>query len=111
MNALTLTMTSSKHYHRFDILSFEMNIDVKISVIIPSYKPQSYLWECLDSVCGQTFPKEEYEVILVLNGCKEPYDGQIREYIGSHRDIQWKYIHTDEGGVSNARNLALDLML
>lgn len=87
-----------------------MNIDVKISVIIPSYKPQSYLWECLDSVCGQTFPKEEYEVILVLNGCKEPYDGQIREYIGSHRDIQWKYIHTDEGGVSNARNLALDVV-
>lgn len=82
---------------------------MKISVIIPSYKPQSYIWECLDSLCSQTFPKEEYEVILVLNGCKEPYDGQIREYINNHPNVQWNYIQTDQGGVSNARNIALDV--
>lgn len=82
---------------------------MKISVIIPTYKPQSYIWECLDSICNQTYPKEEYEVIIVLNGCKEPYDGQIREYINNHPDVQWNYIQTDQGGVSNARNIALDV--
>ena len=82
---------------------------MKISVIIPTYKPQSYIWECLDSLCGQTFPKEDFEVILVLNGCKEPYDGQIREYIDKHPEIHWNYIQTDQGGVSNARNIALDV--
>lgn len=85
-----------------------MNCLYKISVIIPSYKPQPYLWECLDSICGQTFPKKEFEVILVLNGCKEPYDRQIREYMNKHPDVQWRYIQTDQGGVSNARNLALE---
>lgn len=82
---------------------------MKISVIIPTYKPQSYIWECLDSLCRQTFPKDDFEVILVLNGCKEPYDGQIREYINNHPDVQWNYIQTDQGGVSNARNIALDV--
>ena len=53
---------------------------MKISVIIPSYKPQEYLWQCLDSLCSQTFPKEDFELILVLNGCKEPYYEQIKAY-------------------------------
>lgn len=82
---------------------------MKISVIIPTYKPQQYIWECLDSVCGQTFPKHDFEVILVLNGCKDPFEGQIKEYISERPDVQWNYIQTDEGGVSNARNKALDI--
>lgn len=81
---------------------------MKISVIIPTYKPQSYIWECLDSFCDQTFPKNDFEVILVLNGCKEPYDDQIREYMSNHPDVQWNFIQTNQGGVSNARNIGLD---
>lgn len=78
-----------------------------ISVIIPTYKPQTYLWECLDSVCNQTLSKDNFEVILVLNGCKEPYNSQIQDYISKHQDVIWNYIQTDIGGVSNARNIAM----
>lgn len=81
---------------------------MKISVIVPTYKPQAYLWECLDSIYNQTFPKAEYEVILVLNGCCEPYRTQIKEWMSRHSDMQVNFIQTDEGGVSNARNIALD---
>ena len=81
---------------------------MKISVIIPTYKPQTYLWECLDSVCNQTLSKDNFEVILVLNGCKEPFHSEINQYISHHKDINWNFIQTDEGGASNARNLALD---
>ena len=82
---------------------------MKISVIIPTYKPQSYLWECLDSVVQQTFPKEDFEVILVLNGCTEPYKSAIDKYIAEKmQGMNVNFIHTEVGGVSNARNLALD---
>ena len=81
---------------------------MKVSVIIPSYKPQGYLWECLDSLYSQTFPKKDFEVILVLNGCDEPYQSQIKNYIDCHKELNIKYIHTLQGGVSNARNIALD---
>ena len=81
---------------------------MKISVIIPTYKPQSYLWECLDSICCQTFPHTDFEVVLVLNGCNEPFNSQIKEYKKQHQSIQWNYIQTSQDGVSNARNLALD---
>ncbi len=82
---------------------------MKISVIIPTYKPQSYIWECLDSLVAQTFPKEDFEVILVLNGCKEPYEGEIMAYLEEHPELQVNFIQTDQGGVSNARNIALDV--
>ena len=83
---------------------------MKISVIIPTYKPQAYLWECLDSVVAQTFPKEDFELILVLNGCTEPWKSQIQEYINSKMNgMNVKFIHTEQSGVSNARNLALDV--
>ena len=82
---------------------------MKVSVIIPTYKPQKYLWKCLDSLDNQTLAKDYFEVVLVLNGCKEPYDTQIKEYISKHNDLIINYIQTDEGGVSNARNIGIDV--
>lgn len=51
----------------------------KISVIIPTYAPKDYLWECLGSLENQTLSKDEFEVILVLNGEREPYESLIRK--------------------------------
>lgn len=83
---------------------------MKVSIIIPTYKPQDYIWECLDSIKDQTFPKEDFELILVLNGCKEPYYSQIRNYIEQNLSgYNVNFIQTDQGGVSNARNIALDV--
>lgn len=81
---------------------------MKISVIVPTYRPQGYLWKCLDSVYNQTFAKSDYELVLVLNGCDEPFHSQIEDWLGKHSDLQVQFFQTDEGGVSNARNIALD---
>lgn len=81
---------------------------MKISVIVPTYKPQAYLWECLESIFNQTLPKSDYELVLVLNGCNEPYKTQILEWLSKHKDMKVQFFQTDMGGVSNARNIALD---
>ena len=47
--------------------------------------------------------------MLVLNGCNEPYNAQIKDWLAKHSDLQVQYIQTDEAGVSNARNMALDV--
>lgn len=81
---------------------------MKISVIVPTYKPQAYLWECLDSIYNQTFPKSDYELVLVLNGCNEPYNTQILDWLSKHKNLSVQFFQIDTGGVSNARNIALD---
>lgn len=82
---------------------------IDISVIIPSYKPSSYIYECLNSLANQTFGNDRFEVILVLNGCKEPYESKLKWYINKYlKDINFKLIQTDQGGVSNARNIGIN---
>ena len=82
---------------------------MKISVVIPTYKPKEYLWECLNSLNEQTFPKHDFEVIIVLNGCFEPWHSDITHYIATNMNkMNINFIHTEQGGVSNARNIALD---
>ena len=83
---------------------------MKISVIIPTYKPGEYIWECLSSLEKQTFPKSDFEVIVVLNGCCEPFKGQIEAFIREKMGgMNVEFIQTDTSGVSNARNMALDM--
>ena len=82
---------------------------MKVTVIIPTFKPKEYIWECLDSVANQTFPKDDFEVIIVLNGCCEPWKSDIERYINQNMNgINVSFIQTDFPGVSNARNMALD---
>ena len=83
-----------------------------ISVIIPTYKFQDYLWDCLHALERQTLKPEKFEVIIVLNGCKEPYMSLLQEYVAFYSSIakRIQIIQTDIAGVSNARNIGLDNM-
>lgn len=82
---------------------------MKISVIVPTYKPQQYLWECLNSLKKQTLADGEFEVLIVLNGCSSPYYENIQCYIEQGQMHNFQLIQTEVPGVSNARNVALDL--
>ncbi|MDR1903172.1 MAG: glycosyltransferase family 2 protein [Treponema sp.] len=80
-----------------------------ISVIIPSFKPDNYIHDCLYSLKNQTFKKYGYEIIIILNGPKEPYYTWLCAYIktemlGNHVTI----IYNDTAGVSHARNIGID---
>ena len=79
-----------------------------ISVIIPSYKPGTYIWECLSSLVAQTLSKKKFEVIIILNGCNAPYCEQIEHYIKEHDADNFIIYQTDTSGVSNARNIGID---
>lgn len=79
-----------------------------VSVIIPSYKPGDYLWECLNSLCKQSLDREDFEVVIVLNGCNQPYADQIEEYIRRHQTHGIRLLQTDVPGVSNARNIGIE---
>lgn len=79
-----------------------------VSVIVPTYQPQDYLWDCLDSLYRQTLSKAAFEVIVVLNGTIAPYDEWIERYISHHPDLNVVFLKTEVGGVSHARNLALE---
>lgn len=82
--------------------------NLKVSVIIPVYKPDFWLDECLQSIANQTMGKDEYEVILILNGDLS-YRDYVQKAIDNYlKDNKYQYFETDFGNVSNARNIGLD---
>lgn len=81
---------------------------MEISVIIPTYKPDYYIWECLDSIKEQTLEKNMFEVVIILNGEKEPYYTSILSYIKNYKLQNFNLLYTEQSGVSNARNIGLN---
>ena len=74
-----------------------------ISVIVPVYNVEAYLRKCLDSVVNQTY--ENLEILIVDDGSTDQ-SGKICDEYQSDRRV--KVYHTDNHGLSAARNHALD---
>lgn len=83
--------------------------NIKISIIIPSFKPKEYLEECIKAISNQTINRNLLEVLIVLNGCKEPWLSTIETWIENFSDLNINLLQTDTPGVSNARNIGLDV--
>jgi len=80
-----------------------------VSLVVPTYKPGGYIEECLASLGAQTLNASKFEVIIVLNGCDEPWRSQIRAFIDRHLSKHCvRLIQTNVAGVSNARNIGIE---
>lgn len=77
-----------------------------VSVIVPVYNVEKYLPRCLDSLVNQTY--EKLEILLVDDGSTDS-SGEICDAYAA-KDNRIRVFHIHNGGVSNARNLALDNM-
>lgn len=78
---------------------------MKFSVIIPIYKVEQYLEECVQSVLAQTY--DDFEVILVDDGSPDNCPAMCDNYAANDNRI--KVIHKQNGGLSDARNAGLAL--
>ena len=77
-----------------------------ISVIVPVYKVEKYIRKCVDSILAQTFT--DFELWLVDDGSPDNCGAVCDEY--AQNDSRIKVIHKKNGGLSDARNAALDVM-
>ena len=82
----------------------------QISIIIPIYNVESYIHRCIDSILAQTYT--DFELILVDDGSPDNCGKICDEYAA--KDVRIHVIHKENGGpssaggVSKARNTALD---
>ena len=74
-----------------------------ISIIIPVYKVEKYIYKCIDSVLNQTY--KNLEIILVDDGSPDKCPEICEEY--AKKDNRIKIIHKKNGGLSDARNAGL----
>ena len=79
-------------------------MSIKISVIIPVYKVEPFLRRCVDSVLNQTY--KNLEVVLVDDGSPDGCPAICDDY--ARKDNRVVVIHKKNGGLSSARNAALN---
>ncbi len=74
-----------------------------LSIIIPVYKVEDYIKQCVDSVLNQTF--DDFEVILVNDGSPDNCPQICDDYAIENNRV--RVIHKPNGGLSDARNAGI----
>ncbi len=75
-----------------------------ISVIVPVYKVENYLRQAVESILQQTY--RNLEILLVDDGSPDSCGNICDQY--AKTDPRVKVFHKENGGISAARNFALD---
>jgi glycosyltransferase involved in cell wall biosynthesis len=78
---------------------------MKLSIIIPVYRVEGTLDRCIESVVGQDYG--DMEIILVDDGSPDKCPHKCDDWARRHSCI--RVIHKANGGLSDARNAALDI--
>jgi len=73
------------------------------SIIVPAYNEEKLIAETLHHLADLNYPKDAYEVIVVVNGSTDA----TFEIAKKVAEKSWTIINTEEKGVSKARNLGI----
>ena len=76
----------------------------KISVLVPVYNSEKYIGKCIQSILNQSY--KNIELVIVNDGSTDNTHDIIEEY--KNKDSRIVAIHTENRGVSYARNTCLD---
>lgn len=80
-------------------------MNCKVSVIVPVYKVEDYLDKCILSIVSQTHTN--LEILLIDDGSPDQCPQICDSW--AQKDDRIRVIHKENGGVSKARNLGMDL--
>lgn len=76
-----------------------------ISIIVPVYNVEFFLYKSIDSIINQTY--KHIEIILVDDGSTDGCSRICDEYRKKYKNV--KVIHKQNGGLGSARNAGLDV--
>jgi glycosyltransferase involved in cell wall biosynthesis len=82
---------------------------MKLSIIIPNYNDAKFIPQCLDSLINQKLNSDEFEIIIVNDGSTDNSLEVIQDYAKKHSEYKIKIIDKENGGISVARNTAMQV--
>ena len=85
--------------------SYSNLIEVTVSIIVPVYNVEEYLYECIDSILNQTY--KNFELILIDDGSKDKSGVICEEYAHNNENIT--VIHQENQGQAAARNHGVEM--
>lgn len=80
----------------------------KVSVIVPVYNPGSHIDDLIDSLLGQSLPREDLELIFVDDGSTDATPERLDGLAEQHSHVHVAHI-PNSGWPGRPRNVGLDL--
>src|SRR6266478_1221017 len=78
---------------------------IKISAVICTFKRPDYLRQALRSLCAQSLPHEQYEIVVVDNAVETKVRQVVKEFEDGR--VNLRYLPEGKVGLSRARNTGL----
>ncbi len=80
-----------------------------ISIVIPCYNVEQFVEECLESCIGQSFSKDDYEIIVINDGATDGTLDKINGFIATHDCPNLHLYNQENRGLSATRNRGLSM--
>jgi len=119
---LSLPVPSGAHQLRVKVIKWGVGQEVYISsvahhtsykkgvsIVIPSYKGEGTILECLDSLAAQTLAKNDFEIIIILNGEPDGTSGIVNRFKKENPEINLLLTRNEATGAGAARNHGISL--
>jgi glycosyltransferase involved in cell wall biosynthesis len=81
-------------------------LDIKITVVIPTYNRKDTLKKCLNAVFNQSYPKAGYEVIVIDDGSTDGTEGLVSSLLNDS-PCTLRYFKQEHKGPAAARNVGI----
>ena len=81
--------------------------NLKFSVIITTLNRAQVLVKCLETLCNQNYPKDDYEVLVVNNNSVDETEEVVLDFIERHPDTDIKYYFVPRSGQVYARQIGI----
>lgn len=75
-----------------------------ITVVIPTYKPNAYIEECISSVLNQDYDHDKLNIVISVNGANKGFADELSAKYKSEERIQ--IVYTSKAGAGAGRNYA-----
>lgn len=81
---------------------------MRFSVVICTYNRDKYLSDTLVSIAQQTYPKDDYEIVLVNNNSTDTTEEVCNKFSKEYPFVSFRYFVEMNQGISYARNRGID---
>jgi glycosyltransferase involved in cell wall biosynthesis len=75
-----------------------------ISIIVCTYNRADYLYDALESIASNDFPRNDYEIILVNNNSTDNTEEKCKLFAANFPEVNFRYFTENKQGLSFARN-------
>lgn len=80
----------------------KLKIFPKVSIIVPCYKAQMHIENCINSITNQKYPS--IEAIIINDG----YEDTVKEYVNKYNNRNLKYFEKENEGAPLTRNYGIE---